>query len=135
MGKVTIFLDKISNLRDADMLGKSDPYVRFVLEQDNFMFDKTFGKQTSSKKKNDLNPEYGETFEFTDVPSVNNLVLHAKVYDDDIGFDDVLGSCKINLEKISSDPTSFAEVIDHKKDGGWFSKKATIYLQVSFTEE
>lgn len=136
MGVLTVVLEKITNLRDEDTLGKSDPYVKFELEQDNLVFDKGYGKQTSSKKKNDLNPEYNETFTFEDVPTMNNMVLHIKVMDDDFGLDDSLGSCKINLEKLkpSAEPTGVSHVVDDKKGGGWFSKKAKIFLQISYTE-
>ena len=135
MGVVTVYLDKIRNLADSDGFGKSDPYVKFYLEQDNLLFDKGYGKQESSKKKNDLNPEYGETFVFPDVPTLKNLTLHVKVMDDDIGLDDKIGSCKIDLEKIGSEPKEIEKVIDPKKDGGWLSRKAKIFLKVSYTED
>jgi Ca2+-dependent lipid-binding protein len=136
MGIVTVYLDKISNLQDEDSMGKSDPYVVFRLEQDNYIFDKGYGKKVSSKKKNDLNPEYGETFEFPKVPTLKNLVLHVRVLDDDFGFDDLLGSCNINLEKLKEGkPMEIEKVIEHKKTGGWFSKKAKIYLKVSYTSD
>jgi Ca2+-dependent lipid-binding protein len=131
MGKLTVFLDKITNLRDEDTLGKSDPYVQFYLEQDNFLFDKGYGKQTSSKKKNELNPVYGETFTFDDVPSLNNMVLHVKVLDDDMGPDDKLGSCHIKLENLKM-PAETETVIDNKKGKGWFSRKAKIFLKISY---
>lgn len=133
MGVVTVYLDKINNLKDADGVGKSDPYVKFELEQDNLMFDKGYGKQVSSKKKNELNPVYGETFTFKDVPSLNNLVLHVKVKDDDFGMDDSIGSCKIDLEKMNGS-MEVEKVIDNKKGEGWFSRKAKIYLKVSYAE-
>ena len=136
MGVVKVFLDKISNLRDEDGIGKSDPYVTFHLEQDNYFLDKNYGKKKSSKKKNDLNPKYGEEFEFTGVGSADNLYLHVKVFDDDVGFDDELGACKIDLRKLAPDnPIEVEQVIDHKKDGGWFSKKAKIFLKVTLAEE
>ena len=136
MGKLVVYLDKITSLQDGDKLGKSDPYVKFYLEQDNMMFDKGYGKQTSSKKKNDLNPEYGETFTFDDIPSMNNMKLHIKVMDDDIGLDDKIGFCEINLEKmdLSAEPQEVSVVIDPKKGGGWFSKSAKIYLHLSYVE-
>lgn len=34
MAILTVFLDKISNLADSDLAGKSDPYVKFELAQD-----------------------------------------------------------------------------------------------------
>jgi Ca2+-dependent lipid-binding protein len=137
MGVVTVYLDKISNLQDEDSLGKSDPYVVFCLEQKNFIFDTGYGKKISSKKKNDLNPDYGETFKFPKVPTLENLVLHVRVLDDDdFGFNDLLGSCHINLEKLKEDePMQIEKVIEHKKIGGWFSKNAKIYLKVSYTLE
>jgi Ca2+-dependent lipid-binding protein len=108
--------------------------VKFHLEQDNLLFDKNFGKQTSTKKKNDLNPEYGETFTFDDLSSTNNLVLHVKIMDDDWGKDDKIGACKINLEKagLSAEPKDFEDTID--KNGGWFSKNSKIHLKISFAE-
>lgn len=134
MGVVTVYLEKLTSLRDGDGIGKSDPYVKFHLEQDNMMFDKNYGKQESTHKKNDLNPEYGETFTFEDVPTLNNLVLHVKIMDDDIGKDDKIGACKINLEKagLTAEPKEFENQID--KNGGWFSKNAKIYLKISYAE-
>ena len=37
MGVLTIRLIKASNLADEDMIGKTDPYVKLSLEQDNFV--------------------------------------------------------------------------------------------------
>lgn len=34
------------------------------MEQDNMVFDKDFGEQKSTVKKDDLNPVYNETFHF-----------------------------------------------------------------------
>jgi Ca2+-dependent lipid-binding protein len=136
MGVVTVFLDKIRHLRDEDTLGRSDPYVIFELEKDNWVFDKTLGEFRSSKKDNDCNPEYAETFTFENVPSVENMILHVKVYDDDVGRDDLLGSCHIQLEKLglSGELTEVEKVIDNKKGEGFFSRKARIFLKLSFTE-
>lgn len=136
MGVVTVVLDKITNLRDTDGLGKSDPYVKFELEKDNWVFDKTLGKFSSSKKKNELNPVYNETFTFENVPETKNMILHVKVWDDDFGMDDSLGGCKIKLGKmsLSEEPTDVEMTIDNKKGEGWFSKKAKIFLKISFKE-
>jgi Ca2+-dependent lipid-binding protein len=78
MGVLTVVLVKIANLRDEDGLGKSDPYVKFELEKDKWMFDKTLGKFESTHKKNDCNPEYNETFKFEKVPTMDNMKLHVK---------------------------------------------------------
>jgi hypothetical protein len=37
MGVLTIKLIKCDNLKDADFIGKTDPYVKISLEQDNFV--------------------------------------------------------------------------------------------------
>ena len=76
MGVLTIKLKNITNLIDEDGLGRSDPYVKFELEKDKWVFDKTLAKHTSSKKKNQVNPVYNETFSFPNVPTTNNMKLH-----------------------------------------------------------
>jgi len=45
MGKLTVYLDKVTNLIDRDLIGKSDPFVNFHLEQDNWTIDKNYGKK------------------------------------------------------------------------------------------
>lgn len=132
MAIITVKLVKVTNLTDGDAAGKSDPYVKFELEQDNMVFDKDFGDQKSSKKKDELNPEYDETFTF-EVPSsigLNNLVLTCKVMDDDMLRDDKIGSCKIQLEDL--DLTSEPSGIDRVVDNNWFSSDARIYLELSY---
>lgn len=78
MGVLTVTLQKINHLRDADGIGKSDPYVKFELEKENSIFERAVGKHTSSKKKNDLNPVYNETFQFEHVPTMENMTLVIK---------------------------------------------------------
>ena len=132
-------------------LFRSDPYVKFELEKDNWVFDKSYGKMKSSKKKNTCNPEYNETFTFDDVPSTDNLRLCVKVMDvstwdfdcefgtnvpqDDVGLDDAIGDARIDLEKLrlSSNPQEVVRVVDHKR-GSFFSRKAKIHLHVSYVE-
>lgn len=117
MGVLTINLLRVEKLRDADGFGSSDPYVKFQLEQDNMIFDKNFGNQVSSRKNNDLNPEYNETFTFDGLPSLNNMVLRVRIMDDDIGFDDQIGFCVIELENmgLSSQPMEIDRVVDKKR--------------------
>eukprot|EP00980_Cylindrotheca_fusiformis_P008406 scaffold1776_cov106-Cylindrotheca_fusiformis.AAC.5 len=132
-GILTVHLVKMTHLADGDWMGKSDPYVTFTLEQDNWMFDHTMGKVTSSKKKNTLNPEYDETFTFP-VPSLENLVLHVNVYDDDIGFDKKIAAVDIDIEamKLDSNPKLVERTIDEKK-GKWFAKDSKIVLNLSYS--
>jgi len=134
MGVVTVVLERITDLRDKDMIGKTDPYIKLHLEQDNLVFDKDYGKHRSSKKANDCNPEYNETFTFNNVPTLDNLALHLSVWDDDIGRDDKVGSCTVDLEKmnLSSTPVHVEKVIDPKRLH-FFSHKARIHLKISYT--
>ena len=130
MGKIVIYLDKITHLVDEDVLGKSDPYVKFHLEKDNAVFDKNYGRKVSKKKRGTISPEFHETFEFDDVPSLNNLVLHVKVKDDDPIFDDKLGSCTIDLEKLKLGPKPIE--VDRVVDRNILRKNARIYLKISY---
>ena len=132
MGKLTVHLWKVDHLCDDDLLGKSDPYVKLELEQDNMVFDKDYGDKQSEKKKNELNPEYNQDFHFSDIPSLENMVLKVKIMDDDIGRDEELGSCKIKLEDLglSSSPIDVEKVVDRKL----FRSNATIYLKLSYSE-
>eukprot|EP00542_Grammatophora_oceanica_P019688 CAMPEP_0194046668 /NCGR_PEP_ID=MMETSP0009_2-20130614/22229_1 /TAXON_ID=210454 /ORGANISM="Grammatophora oceanica, Strain CCMP 410" /LENGTH=136 /DNA_ID=CAMNT_0038692057 /DNA_START=75 /DNA_END=485 /DNA_ORIENTATION=- len=136
MGVLTVILEKITNLKDTDGVGKSDPYVKFHLEQDNVMFDKNFGKQESTHKGNTCNPVYDETFTFTAVPSLDNLVLWVKVMDDDIGFDDKLGSTKVMLDGRDDIKGEFASIVQQVGKGGIFGfrKDAMIYLKIKYEE-
>jgi Ca2+-dependent lipid-binding protein len=144
MGVLTVKLLKVTHLKDSDGLGKSDPYVKFELEQDNMVFDRNYGKKVSTKKKNVLSPEYNETFEFDSVPTMNNMVLNVKIMDDDIGLDDKIGSCKINLERlhITETPKAVDAVVERKGPKlslcccfSMCKHNATIYLEISFTEQ
>jgi Ca2+-dependent lipid-binding protein len=132
MGVLTVYLEKIRNLKDDDGVGRSDPYVVFTLEKDNLLFDKGYGKKASSKKPNDCNPEYGETFTFEDLPSLDDMILHVKVMDDDIGKDDKIGSCEINLGKLN--PSADGSSIENVIDGKLFRRDAKIFLTISYEE-
>lgn len=132
MAILTVKLNKVTNLKDGDLIGKSDPYVKFELEQDNMVFDKDFGKQKSSVKSDDCNPVYDETFTF-EVPStegLHNLVLTCKIMDDDTLKDDKLGKCKIKLDDLSLSETPTG--VDRVVDKNIFSSSARIYLEISY---
>ena len=142
MGVVTVFLEKATDLKDTDgAMNHPDSYVVLTLEKDNFgPFDKKYGKQTSTKKQGTCNPVYGETFVFEDVPSMEKLALHAKVWDQDIGLDDGLGSMKINLEKELT-PNGEFQAFEEKLawSGKGMIKKAVtgtpkIFLKVKYEE-
>jgi Ca2+-dependent lipid-binding protein len=61
------------NLRRADFMGKSDPYVRISLGEG------TLSKKTQVKK-NTLNPDWNESFDLV-VQDQNSQVLEFHAYD------------------------------------------------------
>jgi Ca2+-dependent lipid-binding protein len=121
MGVLVVLLEKVTNLRDSDGFGKSDPYVKFELMKDNFVFDKNYGKKESSKKAGVLNPEYNETFEFPDLPSLNNMILKIRIMDSDVGLDDAIGSTEIKLERLglNETPRAVEEIVEKAKGAGF----------------
>lgn len=117
MGILKVRLVKATNLADKDYFGKTDPYVRIELEQDNFLIDKDYGYQVSSTKSNELNPVWNEDFAFSNIPTLDNMVLTLKVFDKDIGSrDDKCGRCKIKLanEGITCSPKRMEKTVDRK---------------------
>lgn len=136
MPPLTIHLIRIIGLTDDDHRDKADPYVKFELVQDNIGFrrDKDYGEMISSRKTNQRNPVYNETFVFEDIPTLNNMELKVKVMDDDIGdADDKLGQCLVKLEKMDLDPIPIE--VRRKIDDNIFSPDAYIVLKISYGEE
>lgn len=131
MGVLTIYLERATNLKDKDTIGKSDPYIKFSLEQDNMLKDKDYGEHKSTTKKGELNPVYEETFTY-EIPTLNNMELSVKVMDDDIGLDDKMGKCKIKLEKLGLSETPMH--VDEKVYNRVFGKDSFVHLQLSYKE-
>jgi Ca2+-dependent lipid-binding protein len=85
---LTVVLEKVDHIKDDDGIGtgKSDPFVKFELEQDNLILDRNFGTKKSSRKRDVTNPVFNETFTWH-LPSdvgLKNLELVCKIMDDDI---------------------------------------------------
>ncbi|KAL3790501.1 hypothetical protein ACHAWO_010224 [Cyclotella atomus] len=137
MGKVTITLEKLKNLKDTDgAVNHPDPYVTFELEKNNFgPLDKKYGKHTSTTKKCTCNPHYDETFVFEDVNTLENLELQIKVYDSDWGKDDHLGQKTIKLESklTPGEEVEFDEDLD-KDHKGMLSRDARIIMKILYEE-
>ena len=124
MGVLTVKVLKVTDLPNLEMFGVSDPYGVIQLEQENGMFDRSLGKHTTSKKENDLNPVYNETFTF-EIPALANMRLNVSVYDDNrsaaLGnstmFDSFFGKAAIELgnRELSETPTELSQVIKGSK--------------------
>lgn len=130
MGILKVRLVKATNLADKDLFGKTDPYVRLELEQDNIFRDHDYGYQVSSKKRNELNPVWNEDFVFN-IPTLDNMVLTLKVFDEDIGSrDDKCGKCKIKLEHegISRTPKRIEKTVDRNL----LRKNGKIVVEISY---
>ena len=117
------------NLKDEDHIGKSDPYVKFEVEQDNAFFDKDMGEMKSTVKANDLNPVYHETFHFN-IPTLDNMELSVKIMDSDTLGDDSLGKCKIKLEELAHGPKTY----ETKVRNSIFGKDSFVHLKLSYSE-
>jgi hypothetical protein len=118
------------SLYNKDLFGKTDPYVRLELEQDNVFRDKDYGYQKSSQKQGDLNPVWNEDFTFN-IPTLDNMVLTLKVMDHDVGSrDDKCGKCKVKLEHegISRSPKRIEKCIDRNL----LRSNGMIYLEIYF---
>merc|ERR1711935_792462 len=129
---LTVYLDKCTHLADTDWFVKTDPYVRFELKQDNWVRDHDFGYQVSSKKANDLNPIYGETFTWHNLTELNNMVLKVRVMDEDIGSrDDKVGRCTIKLDQLGLSPHLMD--VDKVIDRNIITKNGMIHLKMAYS--
>jgi len=81
-----VTVERADGLKDRDKIGKSDPYMKV-----------DFGGSSHKTKtvKNNLAPEWNETFEFHLDPNAKKELL-LKVKDSDIGFDDTIGEAIVN---------------------------------------
>jgi len=133
MPNLTIHLEKIVNLRNAGIGDIADPYVKFKLEQDNFGIfnDKKFGKMESSRKKDEGDPVFNETFVFENIlRPLKNMVLTVKVMDENKYRDGNLGSCQINLDELDLDP--IPTMVRRKIDNYLFGKDAYVFLSITY---
>ncbi|CAG8699077.1 26791_t:CDS:2 [Gigaspora margarita] len=90
-GPLKVTVVEAKNLKDEDVIGKSDPYIELWL-------DKNY-KQKTTTKSNTINPTYNETFTFH---ADGQKYLHLKVMDKDLVSDDEIGEGKVELSKIKN---------------------------------
>ncbi|GBB94765.1 hypothetical protein RclHR1_02410011 [Rhizophagus clarus] len=91
-GVLKINVVEAKKLKNEDFIGKSDPYVKLILDKGNI--------QVTKIKDNDLNPKFNEKFTF----NVNDQKkLKVQIWDKDtIGSDDLIGEDDIDLSEVIS---------------------------------
>ena len=99
---LNLTVDKCNNLKDLETMSTSDPYVSVALVQS----DGTESSFKTSAKDGNLNPEYGETFEFESNAAQRHTGEHEArlvltVWDDNSVSDDLMGQVTINLSQLA----------------------------------
>ncbi|XP_055808373.1 calcium-dependent lipid-binding protein-like isoform X2 [Solanum dulcamara] len=123
-GKLTVTVMRATNLKNQEMIGKSDPYVVVYIRP-------LFKFKTKTIDKN-LNPVWDETFELiAEDKETQSLLL--EVFDEDIGEDDRMGVTKLPLNELESDTPKEIELrllpkfdmlkVKDKKDRGTITIK------------
>ncbi|CAI2164975.1 18566_t:CDS:2 [Funneliformis geosporum] len=89
-GTLKAVVVEAKKLSDLDLIGKSDPYVKLVLDENK--------SQATTIKKDDLNPKYNEEFTFN---TDGQKELKVEVWDrNTIGSDELIGSEVIPLNTV-----------------------------------
>eukprot|EP01118_Nematostelium_gracile_P011010 TRINITY_DN386_c0_g1_i1.p1 TRINITY_DN386_c0_g1~~TRINITY_DN386_c0_g1_i1.p1 ORF type:complete len:256 (+),score=106.33 TRINITY_DN386_c0_g1_i1:67-834(+) len=89
MPEFSIRVIEARNLKSADLFSPSDPYVQIRLKGKLFNAEKKVGKVIN----NNNNPIWNESFSIT--PKSPNDVVLLKIYDKDVGLDDLLGKVEL----------------------------------------
>ncbi|XP_057998482.1 calcium-dependent lipid-binding protein isoform X1 [Hevea brasiliensis] len=133
-GKLTVTVVKANELKNMEMIGKSDPYV--------VLYIRPVFKVKSNVVENNLNPVWDKTFELiAEDKETQSLIL--EVFDKDIGQDKRLGITKVPLIELEAETSKEMELrllpsldmlkIKDKKDRGTLTIKdiSTLVLSLS----
>ncbi|KAL3814892.1 hypothetical protein ACJIZ3_016160 [Penstemon smallii] len=129
VGKLTVTIMKASDLKNKELIGKSDPYV--------VVYIRPLFKVKTKVIDNNLNPVWNETFELiAEDKETQSLIF--EVFDQDIGQDKRLGIAKLPLIELEAETSKEIELrllpsldmlkIKDKKDRG------TVTIQVFYHE-
>lgn len=123
-GKLTVTVVKANDLKNMEMIGKSDPYV--------VVYIRPLFKVKSKVIENNLNPVWNQTFELIAEDKETQLLI-LEVFDKDIGQDKRLGIAKLPLIDLLADTEKEFELrlqpsldmmkIKDKKDRGTLTFK------------
>ncbi|GMP61734.1 hypothetical protein CsSME_00024085 [Camellia sinensis var. sinensis] len=130
-GKLTVTVVKANDLKNMEMIGKSDPYV--------VVYIRPLFKVKSKVVENNLNPIWNQTFGLiAEDKETQSLIL--EVFDEDIGQDKRLGVAKLPLIELEAETPKEIELrllpsldmlkIKDKKDRGTLTIKV-LYHQFS----
>ncbi|CAL9101812.1 synaptotagmin-2-like [Musa acuminata AAA Group] len=98
-GILNVTVVRAYKLKKKDLLGKSDPYVKLKLSDDNLPSKKT------TVKRSNLNPEWNEEFKLV-VKEPESQALELSVYDwEQVGKHDKMGVNSIPLKDLTPDET------------------------------
>ncbi|GMP43076.1 hypothetical protein CsSME_00012586 [Camellia sinensis var. sinensis] len=134
-GKLTVTVVKANDLKNMEMIGKSDPYV--------VVYIRPLFKVKTKVIDNDLNPIWNQTFELiAEDKETQSLIL--EVFDEDVGQDKRLGIAKLKLIELEAETPKEVEVrllpsldmlkIKDKKDRGTLTVKV-LYHQFNTEEQ
>ncbi|KAM7276526.1 hypothetical protein ACFE04_018392 [Oxalis oulophora] len=123
-GKLTVTIVKANNLKNMEMIGKSDPYVVLHI--------RPLYKVKTRVIENNLNPVWDDTFELI-AEDKETQTLYLEVFDKDIGQDKRLGIVKLPLIDLPIETTKEIELgllssldtmkVKDKKDRGTLTVK------------
>ncbi|XP_010523704.1 PREDICTED: synaptotagmin-4-like [Tarenaya hassleriana] len=123
-GKLTVTVARASNLKNKELIGKSDPYA--------VIFIRPVFKYKTNTIENNLNPVWDQTFELI-AEDKETQFLTVEVYDKDVGQDERLGLVKLPLSGLESEATRDIELnllasldtlkVKDKKDRGSITLK------------
>lgn len=129
VGKLTITVTRANDLKNSELIGKSDPYV--------VVYIRPLFKVKTKVVDNNLNPVWNQTFELIAEDKETQLLI-LEVFDKDIGQDTRMGIAKLPLIELEAEKSKEFELrllpsldmlkIKDKKDRG------TITIQVLYHE-
>ncbi|CAA3024813.1 synaptotagmin-4 [Olea europaea var. sylvestris] len=128
-GNLTVTVLRANNLKNKELIGKSDPYV--------VVYIRPLFKVKTKVIDNNLNPVWNETFELiAEDKETQSLIV--EVFDEDVGQDERLGIAKLPLIELEAEKSKEIELrllpsldmlkIKDKKDRG------TLTIQVFYHE-
>lgn len=109
-GKLTVCILEAKNLKQMDLGGFSDPFVKVTL----YSGKKKLAKKKTTIQKGTLNPYYNEAFTF-EIPNDQMSKVHiiVTVYDYDlIGTSDPIGKCSVGLNQAGQGQSHWMDMMN-----------------------